>query len=116
MLTWRMAWQRERENTDSCHLFLTYNFVASRGGRVGELGRSFGGAGSPLGISTRSKTRKHIGEAMNRDEFLVHLQTQSAAFAKAVATSEGDWIIKGFIDIYQQIYTASVDTKIVLLC
>ena len=60
-----------------------------------------------------SKIRKHVGKAMTRDEFLAHLQTQSAAFAKAVATNEGDWIVKGFIDIYRQIYTISVDTKIV---
>lgn len=25
----------------------------------------------------------------------------------------GEWIIKGFVDIYQQVYTISVDTKIV---
>lgn len=50
---------------------------------------------------------------MTRDEFLANLQTQSAAFAKAVATNEGDWIIKGFIDVYRQIYTVSIDTKIV---
>src|SRR5271155_4826750 len=50
---------------------------------------------------------------MKSEEFLAHLQAHSAAFAKAVATNEGDWIIKGFIDIYRQIYTVSVDTKIV---
>ena len=59
------------------------------------------------------KKRKPVGKAMPPDEFLNHLQTHSAAFAKAVATNEGDWIIKGFIDIYRQIYTVSVDTKIV---
>lgn len=57
--------------------------------------------------------RKPVGKAMTRDEFLAQLQTHSATFAKAVATNEGDWIIKGFIDIYRQIYTVSVDTKIV---
>ena len=50
---------------------------------------------------------------MKSDDFLAHLQAHSATFAKAVATNEGDWIIKGFIDIYRQIYTVSVDTKIV---
>ena len=50
---------------------------------------------------------------MNSDEFLGHLQAHSASFAKAIATNEGDWIIKGFIDIYRQIYSVSVDTKIV---
>lgn len=50
---------------------------------------------------------------MTRDEFLSNLQAHSDTFAKAVATNEGDWIVKGFIDIYRQIYTVSVDTKIV---
>ena len=30
-----------------------------------------------------------------------------------MATNEGDWIIKGFIDVYQRVYSISVDTKIV---
>lgn len=42
-----------------------------------------------------------------------HLQSHAESFAAAVATNEGDWIIKGFIDVYQRIYTISVDTKIV---
>jgi hypothetical protein len=53
------------------------------------------------------------GKPMNGDEFLARLQAHSTAFAKAIATNEGEWIIKGFIDIYRQIYTVSVDTKIV---
>jgi hypothetical protein len=47
------------------------------------------------------------------EEFLLHLQKHTLSFAEAVATGEGEWIIKGFIDIYQRIYTISVDTKIV---
>jgi hypothetical protein len=50
---------------------------------------------------------------MTPEQFLVDLQAHAATFAKAVATNEGEWIIKGFIDIYQRIYTISVDTKIV---
>ena len=50
---------------------------------------------------------------MNAEQFLQKLQTHAATFAKAVATSEGEWIIKGFIDVYRRIYTISVDTKIV---
>jgi len=59
------------------------------------------------------KRHKPSVKVMTREDFLADLQTHSATFAKAVATNEGDWIIKGFIDIYQQIYTVSVDTKIV---
>jgi len=50
---------------------------------------------------------------MTANEFLTNLQAHAATFAKAVATNEGKWIIKGFIDVYQRIYTISVDTKIV---
>jgi hypothetical protein len=50
---------------------------------------------------------------MTSDEFLGHLQTHTKAFANAIATTQGDWIVKGFIDIYRQIYAVSVDTKIV---
>lgn len=50
---------------------------------------------------------------MTSEQFLKHLQAHAASFAKAVATNEGDWIIKGFIDVYQRIYSISVDTKIV---
>lgn len=50
---------------------------------------------------------------MTNDEFLRKLQVHAESFAKAVATNEGEWIIKGFIDVYRRIYTISVDTKIV---
>lgn len=29
-----------------------------------------------------------------------------------VTTATGDWTVKGFIDVYQQIYTISLDTKV----
>ncbi len=50
---------------------------------------------------------------MTPNEFLEKLQAHAESFAKAVATNEGEWIIKGFIDVYRRIYTISVDTKIV---
>lgn len=33
------------------------------------------------------------------------------AFTQTLATDAGDWVIKGFIDVYRNIYTISVDTK-----
>jgi hypothetical protein len=50
---------------------------------------------------------------MTTEQFLQNLQAHASTFAKAVATNEGEWIIKGFIDVYRRIYTISVDTKIV---
>lgn len=34
-------------------------------------------------------------------------------FRQILATENGDWVIKGFIDVYKNIYTISVDTKVV---
>ncbi|MBX3744129.1 MAG: EcoRV family type II restriction endonuclease [Verrucomicrobiae bacterium] len=50
---------------------------------------------------------------MTKEAFLDALQGETDRFAKAVATDEGQWIIKGFIDVHKRIYTISVDTKIV---
>jgi hypothetical protein len=50
---------------------------------------------------------------MPEGDFLKKLQSHAESFAKAVATNEGEWIIKGFIDVYRRIYTISVDTKII---
>jgi len=50
---------------------------------------------------------------MTAEQFLKKLQGHTCSFAAAVGTKEGEWIIKGFIDIYRRIYTISVDTNIV---
>lgn len=50
---------------------------------------------------------------MNKEELLVALQKEVADFNKIVATQKGDWIVKGFIDVYKKIYTITIDTKVV---
>lgn len=50
---------------------------------------------------------------MTPDSFLKLLQAHAESFSKAVSTTEGEWIIKGFIDVYKNVYSISVDTKIV---
>jgi len=50
---------------------------------------------------------------MTSAEFHAVLQAHTESFARAVATDEGQWIVKGFIDVHQRIYTISVDTKLV---
>ena len=50
---------------------------------------------------------------MNKKSFKTALQTEVANFNEAVATPSGDWIVKGFIDIAKNIYTISVDTKVI---
>ncbi len=51
--------------------------------------------------------------AMTSASFLSALQSEMNLFENAVATDEGQWIIKGFIDVHQKIYTISLDTKII---
>lgn len=50
---------------------------------------------------------------MNRDEFTKVLREEVEQFNRVIATDKGDWIVKGFIDIYRNIYTITIDTKVV---
>ena len=48
-----------------------------------------------------------------KNDFLRLIQIEVANFSKSVATDRGDWIVKGFIDIAKNIYTISIDTKVI---
>ena len=50
---------------------------------------------------------------MTKDELLIALQKEVEQYNKFTATDNGDWIVKGFIDIYKNVYTISIDTKVV---
>ncbi|MFI3269229.1 MAG: type II restriction endonuclease [Rikenellaceae bacterium] len=50
---------------------------------------------------------------MNKELFLNKLQNEVAEYNSILATESGDWIIKGFIDIYKNVYTITLDTKVV---
>lgn len=50
---------------------------------------------------------------MTKDEILIALQDEVSEYNKVIATDKGDWIVKGFIDIYKNIYTITIDTKVV---
>ncbi len=50
---------------------------------------------------------------MNKEEILIALQKEVESYNKIISTEKGDWIVKGFIDIYKRIYTISLDTKVV---
>ncbi|MBQ0129151.1 MAG: EcoRV family type II restriction endonuclease [bacterium] len=50
---------------------------------------------------------------MTKDEFLQLLQQEAASLQDMVATANGDWIVKGFIDVSRNIYTISADTKVI---
>ncbi|QUV86710.1 EcoRV family type II restriction endonuclease [Chloracidobacterium sp. E] len=45
--------------------------------------------------------------------FLRLLRDEVEEFKSAVSTQNGDWIVKGFIDIARNVYTISIDTKVI---
>ncbi len=55
-----------------------------------------------------SEERQKLKEKF-RNQLLRHVEL----FNTAVSTGEGDWVVKGFIDIARNIYTISFDTKVV---
>ncbi len=50
---------------------------------------------------------------MTKEEFISRLRNAVNTFTPFVSTDEGQWVVKGFIDIYKHIYTISTDTKVV---
>ncbi len=48
-----------------------------------------------------------------KDSFRENLCAYVDQFNKAVSTDDGAWVVKGFIDIFKNIYTISVDTKVI---
>jgi hypothetical protein len=50
---------------------------------------------------------------MTKAKFRRQLLAHFEKFKETLATDSGDWVVKGFIDIYRNIYTISVDTKVV---
>jgi len=50
---------------------------------------------------------------MTDSEFRENILEHFDKFRRTLATDTGDWVVKGFIDVYRNIYTISVDTKVV---
>ena len=49
----------------------------------------------------------------SKDKFLVELKAFAKTLTGYVSSSDNQWTIKGFIDIFENIYTISNDTKII---
>lgn len=49
----------------------------------------------------------------NDDDFQMSFLKRINDFRSVLETSEGDWTVKGFIDIAKNIYTISVDTRVI---
>jgi len=50
---------------------------------------------------------------MTAEKFRQNLLGHLGDLKRSLATETGDWIVKGFIDVYRNIYTISVDTKVI---
>lgn len=50
---------------------------------------------------------------MTKQEFISKLRNAVQKFSPYMSTNDGQWVVKGFIDIYKHIYTISTDTKVV---
>jgi hypothetical protein len=50
---------------------------------------------------------------MTNDDFQSLLEKEIDNFKRSISTDEGQWIIKGFIDVYKNVYTITIDTKVV---
>lgn len=48
-----------------------------------------------------------------KDKFKESLENCFSEFFSLVSTDTGEWTVKGFIDLYKNIYTISIDTKVV---
>lgn len=48
-----------------------------------------------------------------KEQFETHLKEFVTTFEKHISSEDGQWTVKGFIDIFESIYTISNDTKIV---
>lgn len=50
---------------------------------------------------------------MIADQFRTQLLAYMDDFQQSLATADDDWVVKGFIDVYRNIYTISIDTKVI---
>lgn len=50
---------------------------------------------------------------MTKEMFIELLRNTVEKFDKTIATDDGSWVVKGFIDVYKNIYTISSDTKVI---
>ncbi len=50
---------------------------------------------------------------MTKNEFISSLRKAVSEYSTYVMTKDGEWVVKGFIDVYKNIYSISADTKVV---
>lgn len=50
---------------------------------------------------------------MTKETFIKLLREAVSNFEEAISTEDGNWVVKGFVDIHKNIYTISADTKVI---
>lgn len=50
---------------------------------------------------------------MTKERFIELLRKAVDDFGDAISMEDGSWVVKGFIDVYKNIYTISTDTKVI---
>lgn len=50
---------------------------------------------------------------MTKEKFIELLRDAVRNFGNAISMEDGSWVVKGFIDVYRNIYTISTDTKVI---
>ena len=50
---------------------------------------------------------------MTKETFIQLLRDAVRSFGEAISTEDGNWVVKGFIDVHKNIYTISADTKVI---
>lgn len=50
---------------------------------------------------------------MTKEEFISKLRNAVMSFTSVVSMEDGQWVVKGFIDVYRHVYTISNDTKVI---
>ena len=50
---------------------------------------------------------------LNKQEFAAQLKKFVESLNSVISTEDGQWTVKGFVDVYKNIYTISSDTKVV---
>jgi len=58
-------------------------------------------------------SRKTLHRKIMKEQFESHLKNFVSGLQEHISTEDGQWTVKGFIDVFQNIYTISSDTKIV---
>lgn len=50
---------------------------------------------------------------MEKKEFISLLRAAVGDYSRSISDKDGNWVVKGFVDLYKDVYTISTDTKIV---